>query len=450
MVAELNPMHPKTSMQASLLLVAVVAGICAYLYAELISLAQSFYYFLFQGHPYLLFLACPGLFLAATWLVVKFAPEAKGSGIPQVLQAIEENPDPKPGAVVTPLVSIKTAAFKVLSSVVGILGGASIGREGPTVQVASSLFAFMARHAKRYFGSLDFQSYLTAGASAGISAAFNTPLAGITFALEEIGEHSFAQFKRAVMLAVIVGGITAQAIGGNYLYFGHPTIENFSSSIYLICGVIGVLGGLFGGFFSMILTRPRMVILPSKWWARALVCGILVSLLNLLTHADTAGSGYDVTKRFMDTPGTTLPVLLFPEKFLTTVFSYLSGMAGGIFSPCLSVGSGMGYTIAQVFHIPNLRVCALIGMVAFFSGVVQAPLTSVIIVMEMTDQSMMIVPFMVAAFLAHGIGHLLMPVPLYHRLAEMEMEKAAKEKGAPAQAAEVADPGSLSMPPGKS
>ena len=423
MAAELNPIHPKTSMQASLLLAAVVAGLCAYFYAELIALLQAFYYRVFHAHPYLLLLACPPLFVAATWLVVRFAPEAKGSGIPQVLQAIEEAPPGKPEARETPLVSIRTAAVKVLSSAVGILGGASIGREGPTVQISSSLFAFTARHARRYFGSLDFQSYLTAGASAGISAAFNTPLAGVTFALEEIGEHSFAQFKRTVMLAVIVGGITAQAIGGNYLYFGHPTIPSLSNSIFSVSVLLGVLGGLFGGLFSIILTRPRLNILPSKWWMRALACGLLVSLLNFLTHSDTSGSGYEVTKQFMDTPGTSLPMLLFPAKFITTVFSYLSGMAGGIFSPCLSVGSGLGFTTAQIFHVSNLRACALIGMVAFFSGVVQAPLTSVIIVMEMTDQSMLLIPFMVAAFLAHGIGHLLMPVPLYHRLAEMAMGK---------------------------
>jgi len=428
---ELNPIHPKTSMQASLLLAAVVVGFCAFGYAQLIALTQTLYYSLFRGHPYLLSLAGPALFVAATWLVVKFAPAAKGSGIPQVLQAIDETSAGEPRTTVGPLVSIRTAAFKVLSSTVGILGGASIGREGPTVQVASSLFAFTARHARRFFGTLDYQSYLIAGASAGISAAFNTPLAGITFALEEIAEHSFAQFKRTVMLAVIVGGITAQAIGGNYLYFGHPVIENLSSSIYWVCLLLGVLGGLFGGLFALILTRQHLSILPSKnWWTKALACGAVVALLNLATHADTSGSGYEVTKQFMDSPGSLLSPLLFPAKFLTTVFSYLSGMAGGIFSPCLSIGSGMGFTAAQLLHIPGLRACALIGMVAFFSGVVQAPLTSVIIVMEMTDQSGLLIPFMVAAFLAHGIGRLFMPVPLYRRLAQMEEEKKAEAKTA--------------------
>ncbi len=425
---ELNPIHPKSSVQASLLLAAVAAGLCAYLYAQATALIQALYDLIFRDHPYLLSLACPALFVAAAWLVVRFAPAAKGSGIPQVLQAIEGTEPGDPKVTGGQLVSMRTSVLKVASSLVGILGGASIGREGPTVQVASSVFAFAARHARRFFGSLDFQSYLIAGASAGISAAFNTPIAGILFALEEIAEQTFAQFKRAVMLAVIVGGITAQAIGGNYLYFGHPSIQNPSASIYPVSLFLGLLGGLFGGLFSMILTRPRLSILPSRWWTRALSCGLLVALLNLLTHADTSGSSYDVTRRFMDATRGTLPPLLFPAKFLTTVFSYLSGMAGGIFSPSLSIGAGMGVTSAQILHVPDLKACALIGMVAFFSGVVQAPLTSVIIVMEMTDQSLLLIPFMLAAFLAQGIGRLLMPVPLYHRLAEMEMEKAGKKQ----------------------
>ncbi len=414
---ELNPIHPKTTMQASLLLAAVVVGIIAYFYAELITLTQGVFNKGLQSHPYLALLLGPCLFLMATWLVVKFAPEAKGSGIPQVLQAIDGVENGKRGEMTGPLVSIKTAAWKIISSVVGILGGASIGREGPTVQVASSVFAFTARHARRYFGTLDLQSYLIAGASAGISAAFNTPLAGITFALEEIAEHSFAQFKRIVMLAVIVGGITAQAIGGNYLYFGHPVVKGSALSLIPIAILLGLLGGIFGGVFSKILTHPKYRILPSSWWGKALVCGIICALINVLTNGDTAGSGYEVTRRFMDNAQGTLPSLYFPEKLLTTAFSYLSGMAGGIFSPCLSIGAGLGFTTGQLFQVAGLKACALIGMVAFFSGVVQAPLTAVIIIMEMTDQSMLLIPFMIGAFLAQGVGKLIMPVPLYRHLA---------------------------------
>ncbi|MGH7740377.1 MAG: chloride channel protein, partial [bacterium] len=321
-----------------------------------------------------------------------------------------------PRVLAGPLVSIKTAAVKVLSTAVGILGGASIGREGPTVQIASSVFAWTALRARFYFGLRDFRSFLVAGASAGIAAAFNTPLAGITFALEEIAASTFSQFKRVVMLSVIVGGITAQALSGNYSYFGHPYIEDPSLTIIPIAILIGIGGGVFGGLFSKILSHP-LGMLPKKWWKRALVCGLFCTAFCFLSNGDTAGSGYETTRRFMDNPTGTLPLIFFPEKFLTTVFSYFSGMAGGIFSPCLSIGAGMGFTLGHWSNAVDLKACSLIGMVAFFSGVVQAPLTGVIIIMEMTDQSLLIVPFMIAAFLAHGIGKLIMPTPLYHYLA---------------------------------
>lgn len=315
------------------------------------------------------------------------------------------------------MVSLRTAVLKILSSLVGIMGGASIGREGPTVQIASSLFALTARVSRKFFSGLDPESFLIAGASAGISAAFNTPLAGITFALEEIAEHSFAKFKRSVMLAVIVGGITAQAFGGNYLYFGHPFIPNPTRSLLIAAPLLGLLGGLFGGMFAKLLTKRLPSLLPSSWWGKALLCGVVCSVFGYLSGGDTAGSGYEVTRRFMDNEPGALPALLFPEKFLCTIFSYLSGMAGGIFSPCLSIGAGMGYSTALLFHFQGLKACALIGMVAFFSGVVQAPLTAVIIIMEMTDQSELLIPFLIAALLAQGIGRLWMPVPLYRFLA---------------------------------
>jgi H+/Cl- antiporter ClcA len=292
-----------------------------------------------------------------------------------------------------------------------------VGREGPTVQIASSLSAFSARVAGRFFPIKDCRSFLVAGAAAGVSAAFNTPLAGIAFALEEIAGSMFTQFKGGVMLCVIVAGITARAMGGNYLYFGHPSVSDPSSGMIFFAMFAGVLGGLLGGLFSRILTLPRMTLLPKSWWKRAIVCGVVCSTFAWLSNGDTSGSGYEAIRRFMDAPGASLPPLYFTEKFLTTVFSYLSGIAGGIFSPCLAIGAGMGVTSAQLFHLADPKACALIGMVAFFSGVVHAPLTAVIIIMEMTDQHMLIIPFMISAYLAHSIGKLVMPIPLYRHLA---------------------------------
>ncbi len=155
-----NPLHDQNYIHASQLVAAVLVGLTAFLFAKVITQAQGIFTREFRGHPLEVCLTEPFLFLAAAWLVIRFAPEAKGSGIPQVLKAIEETSPQNPRALSGPLVSLKTAAVKFLSTTIGILGGASVGREGPTVQIASSLFAGMARMARRHFGLQDLRSFL--------------------------------------------------------------------------------------------------------------------------------------------------------------------------------------------------------------------------------------------------------------------------------------------------
>ena len=410
----------KTYLQVAIWTAAVLAGGAAVFFARLITVAQGFYFTLFHVHPYLVTLGTPLLFVAATLIVEIFGPEARGSGIPQVLEAIDYAND---GKIVEPpwlssLVSLRTAFVKIISATVGIVAGASIGREGPTVQIAASVFAWLGRITRRVIPQADFQTFLTAGAAAGVAAAFNAPLAGITFAIEEVTEGMLGQFREMIMLAVILSGIAAMALSGNYLYFGHPSVS--TSTIILVPEtlILGVVGGLTGGAFARLLAFPELIKLPSQPWKKALYCGILCAAVGFFSGGTTAGSGYEITRKFLESSSIEQWPLLFGlEKFFTTVLSYLSGMAGGIFSPCLSIGAGLGFSVAKLCHFANFKVCGLLGMVAFFSGVIQAPLTAVIIIMEMTDEHILIIPFMVAAFLARRIGQGFMPVPLYRFLA---------------------------------
>src|SRR5258708_5874210 len=123
--------------------------------------------------------------------------------------------------------------------------------------------------------------------------------------------------------------------------------------------LLGLLGGIFGGIFSRLLAAPSPIFLPKSWWMRTMACGALCSLIAFLSRGSTSGSGYTVTKNFMENPQATLPALFFPEKFLTTIVSYLSGIAGGIFSPCLSIGAGLGAGAGQLLQFNDLRACAL-------------------------------------------------------------------------------------------
>lgn len=413
----------------SYLLTAIAVGGVAVYFAKLISFLQSFYFQSFRDHPWILSALSPLLFVLASGLVVKLAPQAKGSGIPQVLQAIDESQSraQKYASLNSDLVSMKTAVIKVLSMCTGILAGASIGREGPTVQISASLFALTGRGMKRHLPQIDYHSYLVAGGAAGVAAAFNAPLAGITFALEEIAHGSFDQFKEWVIVSVVIAGVTAQAIAGNYLYLGHPQILPGTLMVLMLDALlVGAVAGSLGALFSLLLTSHRLAgVLPKSWWLRAFLCGSICSVLILALHSrveeGAAGSGYEIVRTFMDSGTDGRLPLLFPlVKFFITIFSYLSGMAAGIFAPCLTIGSGIGFTLASILQLVNLKSCALFGMVAFFSGAVQAPLTAVVIVMEMSDHHQLILPFFCAAYSAQVISRRLMPISLYRLLASRD------------------------------
>jgi len=396
---------------------AAVVGLVAVGYAKLIVYAQGLYFSAFDAQPILTSLATPVLFVIATYAVVRAAPSASGSGIPQVIEAIEASRKDHEAAWTSALVSIRTAVIKILSSVIGIFGGASIGREGPTVQVAASVFAWVGRVTRKFGAKADFPTYLVGGGAAGVAAAFHTPLAGITFALEELADGTFGPFKRMAIISVVVAGVTAQAVVGNYLYFGHPAISGVTAMVIPQALLIGIVGGTVGGVFARLLAHPPIRLMPKSWWLRAFFCGTLCAIITFATKGGTAGSGYEITRQFMDSPNGDLPWVFPIGKLATTVLSYYSGMAGGIFSPSLAIGAGVGTTVAKIAHFTDLKACALMGMVAFFSGAIQAPLTGVIIVMEMSDQHALIIPFLVTAFLAQRLGQVFLKVPLYKFLA---------------------------------
>ena len=423
-----RPSSAITLTRFSYLFAAVCVGIVSVFYARFISCLQGWYFSFYHSHPYWISGATPFLFIIGTGWVVKFAPEAKGSGIPQVLSAIEISKR-SDSLEYQGLVSIKTAIVKVISSGVGILGGASLGREGPTVQISVSLFSLIGstvqNRLKRFVPQMDTESYLIAGGAAGIAAAFNTPLAGITFALEEVAHGaSFSKFKEWVILSVVIAGVTAQALAGNFLYFGHPLLltPDLPVPLWVILVpealVIGFISGVSGGVFARLISHPAFShLLPSVWWIRSGICGVLCAALIFVSHGTAAGSGYEVTRQLMDAENGSLDLLYPVLKFFVTVFSYLSGMAGGIFSPALSIGSGIGFSTGSLLHFVSLKSCALFGMVGFFSGVVHAPLTAVIIVMEMTDEHLLILPFLAAAYLAQIVSKRVMPTPLYSYIA---------------------------------
>jgi H+/Cl- antiporter ClcA len=397
---------------------AVAVSLTALAFARAADLAQQALLWLLHGRPLgALLLAPAGLALSA-WLTRRFFPGAQGSGIPQTIAALHLSD----ARAIDAVLSLRVGIGKVLLTLLGLACGASIGREGPTVQVGAALMhtlgrAFrLSRHDVR-------RGVVLAGGAAGIAAAFNTPLAGIVFTIEELS-HSFeTRTSGTVLTAVILAGITTLALAGDYSYFGTTAAELDVGAGWAAVALCALVGGLAGGLFSTILLvasrglpgRAGQILIRHPIGFAAL-CGLVLAGFGLLSGGATYGTGYAQARHVIE--GTaTLPLFYAPLKLLATVVSYLSGIPGGIFAPSLSVGAGLGEWLAHLVPRAPASAVVLLGMVAYFAGVVQAPITATVIVMEMTDNQHMTIPLLATAMLAFGVSRLICPYPLYGALA---------------------------------
>jgi H+/Cl- antiporter ClcA len=395
------------------LLGGIAVGAAAVVLALLANEAQLLFMKLVEKWRYAAFVVTPLGFALTVFLTNRFFPNSQGSGIPQAIAA-RQLADPVARGK---LVSARIAAGKVLLTLLGLLCGASAGREGPTVQVGASIMFAIGRMSPRHQPGL-----ILAGAAAGVAAAFNTPLAGIVFGIEEMSRSFETRTSGLVIATVIAAGLTSLAILGNYTYFGTSAAvlrPGFDWLAILLCGVVaGMLGGLFSRFVVMVargfpgklgatVKRHRLIF--------AIACGIGVAACGYVSGDMIYGTGYVQVKAALDADAA-LPVGFGVLKLAATALSTISGIPGGIFSPSLAVGAGIGATIAHLFPQTPDAAIILLGMVAYFSGVVQAPITAFVIVTEMTDNHAMVVPLMAASLIGYAASRLVSRHGIYHAL----------------------------------
>lgn len=406
---------------------AISVGLVAILLAVACEQANGLFHKLLTISPYAPLLVTPlGLVLivvATRW----FFPGAQGSGIPQTIASL----DPKENSEIREQVlSLRVAIGKIVLTILGLSFGASVGREGPTVQIGASIMHSLGKLAR--FSKHDLEKGLIlAGGAAGVAAAFNTPLAGIVFAIEEMSRSFEERNSSTILMTVIIAGITSLALLGNYSYFGHTSESLAFGREWSIVVICGVAGGLLGGAFSRVLIEFNKGLagrmgtwMRAKPVAFAAVCGVILALVGLASGSTTYGSGYSEAKSLID-GNATLPESYGFLKMTATVVSYISGIPGGIMAPSLSAGAGFGANIAHIFTSVPAGASIILGMVAYFSGVTQAPITAFVIVMEMTANHEMLLPLMAAAFIAKLCSRLVCPTPLYHTMAKGFIEKSA-------------------------
>lgn len=360
----------------------------------------------------------PLLFLLAVELIRRAAPCADGAGIPQAIFAAKHLSEPSFGRLY-PLVSWNTMAVKITALLIGVWAGASTGREGPTVHVAACLFFGITWMMHRLFRlPFDARSAVIAGGAAGLAAAFNTPLAGVTFAIEELSNDYFSNIKEMVLVAIIAAGLSAKTLTGDYVYFGKLS-DPAAVSVPLMV-LVGLGAGGCGALFSksLVAGRRRIAALsgPGRVAAVALLALGVLGLAAGSALSGISGPGNLAAQDFVTGRLQNPPLLFAGAKAAATLFTYWSGIAGGIFAPCLSMGSGLGAWIASAEGGP-VAACAVLGMAAFLSGAIQAPITSFVIIYEMTGQHQMLLPIMLASLLGTMTAKLFKTRHLYQALA---------------------------------
>ncbi len=402
---------------------AILVGLAAALFALLGEKGDHFFRALITEHAWLPFLVTPLGFAAILYTTRKFFPGAEGSGIPQTLIAIEGRGGKELAAQ---LLSFRTAVGKLLLTVAGLFCGASIGREGPTVHLGAAIMYSLGRYVHlpaRYFE----RGLIMTGGGAGIAAAFNTPLAGIVFAIEEMARSYDRRHSSMMLIGVILAGMTAiLVLQDNYNYYGTSPANIDFSWVWLGVLVTGLTGGVLGGGFSYILvngSRRLRPLMQSRYLLVAMFFGLVLALVGFLSGGLAFGTGYIEAKQIVScTANDSCAVetgLMYPVyKILATIASYLSGIPGGIFAPSLASGAGLGSDLAMLFPPEMASKMVILGMVGYFAAVVQAPITAFVIVMEMTNDQDMVLALMATSLLATGTSKLICKKPIYAALAD--------------------------------
>jgi H+/Cl- antiporter ClcA len=405
-----------------------LVGVAAVLMAWAADFAQQIHHLGVAQTPWLGLLITPAGFAISSYLAWRFFPGSQGSGIPQVIAARRVADESRR----TRLVSLRIAAGKVLLLILGLLSGGSLGREGPTVQVGAAIMQVTGR-----FGGHKPAGLLMAGGAAGVAAAFNTPLAGVVFAIEELSRSFEVKASGVVMIAIVFAGLTAQALLGDYTYFGQSYLFLPWVAQIVVVPLVALVGGVAGGLFGWCATAfarglpGRAGELMARHPVLTAAClGLGVAACGVFTATGVSGTGYAQARDILHSDVTTTSLWYGPAKFLATLMSTLSGIPGGIFSPSLSIGAGLGLDIAHLIGRPETGAIALLGMVAYLSGVLQAPITSFVIVAEMTASHGMVLPLMLTSLLASLLSRLVVREGLYHALAGQLVRPTDRRKGA--------------------
>jgi chloride channel protein, CIC family len=366
-------------------------------------------------------IACGAGAAVAAWLVRRYSPQASGSGIPHVEAVLNEE---------LPQAPFRIIPVKFVAGVLAIGSGLALGREGPTVQMAATIGHLVGKTFRRNWP--DCRVLLAAGAGAGLATAFNAPIAGAIFVLEEL----VRRFELRIAIAAL--GASATAISVSRVFLGDAADFHVGALTYAgaasrpLYFVLGALAGLVAIVYNRVLLRTIAVVGQLDRWPVELSAGVIGAAVGILAWfaPDLVGGGDAITQRALSGADTlaVLPFVFLLRLGLGSI-SYAAATPGGLFAPMLVLGAQLGLFFGQLCQLvfPDLNIqpegFAVVGMAAFFTGVVRAPLTGIVLVVEMTSNVTMLLPMLGACFTAMLTTTLLRDPPIYDSLRERTLER---------------------------
>ncbi|MEP7254324.1 MAG: chloride channel protein [Ferruginibacter sp.] len=412
---------------------AFISGGVAVLYAKLFSWAESGTRFIFAEFNWMFFFITPACFVLSWWIISKYSPFARGSGIPQVTAAIELS-NPKHYYKINSLVSLRIIFVKIFSSLIVVFGGGVIGREGPTIQISASIFKKINDLLPAWYPKISKQNMIVTGAAAGLAAAFNTPLGGIVFAIEELTKTHFSFFKSALLTGVIIAGLTALVFLGPYLYLGYPKLEGISAftivAIIPLAIVTGLVGSGMGKIIIYIFKKKDKFKKKYQHILYAVICGLAIASLAVFIDARTFGSGKEIMVSTLFTNQKHLEWYIPILRIIGPVLSFTTGVSGGIFAPSLSAGASIGAVFASWFHLSGneTNLVILCGMTGCLTSITRSPFTSSILILEMTNSHNVIFYIMLVALISNLIATLVSKHSFYDQLKDRYINEVHKKE----------------------
>ncbi|SFV76697.1 Chloride channel protein [hydrothermal vent metagenome] len=406
------PNQPKTYL--SLLLASLLAVVAIDFFLYVSDYAQHIFKSLINSKPLLSFIITPIAFVLIVYIAKYYCHYIQGSGIPQLIAAT----DSRNKNIREKLLSFRVAVGKIVFIFLGMLGGAPIGIEGPSIHIGGSIFYGFNRFIKLK-RKLLIHALIAIGGSAGLIIAFNAPIAGFLFAYEEIGRKLR---KQALILIAIMSGIVyllAIVYRGSDTYL--TDLSSHSIDLVLIWQLLplAILAGVLGGLFSKTtLYLINKLITHSKFRVItiAIVLGFIVAIFNYLSAGQIAGSGRDEVLLMLESK--TLGLDFVAMKYFATLTSLASTIPGGLFMPSISIGAGIGSEAASFYTQIDTQVIIIMAMIAYLSAVIRAPLTSVFVILEMTATLNLLIPGLIVAFIANFISKQIFKQPIYEALAD--------------------------------